>query len=147
MQSTRLGVSVVLLLLILMGCKEPPANVGMSVTNLQAKTLCLGGLKAKGGYIGTTVETENVLPGTMDNVDFMTPELAGTLITVEAWCYGADGEEVGYTKVAGSYRYRPLVSISINPPLQGEPLPVDCNVPAEQKGKEICTQVSFIEGA
>ncbi len=147
MRSTKLGLGVVMLLLFLIGCGQPRANVGMNVTNLQEKTLCLGGLKAKGSYPGTIIETGKVLPGTIDNVDFLTPESAGTSITVEAWCYGVNGEEVGYTKVAGSYRYRPLLGVSINPPLQGEPLPVDCNVPTEQRGEEICLQVSFIEGA
>ena len=148
MQSTKFGIGALALVLFLVGCEHHRANVGINVINdPPSKSLCKEGLKARGSYAGTNVETNIILPPGNEQTDFLTPEKVGTVITLEAWCYGATSEEVGHTKVVGAYRGGPLISIVVTPPKQGEPLPVDCNVPTEQRGAEICIQVSFIGGA
>ena len=146
MQSTKLGVGMLLLTIALVGCYHSRFNGGTLIQNSpEDKTLCLAGLKVEASYPGKAAETGRILPGEEEFLEFLTPETAGLPITVEAWCYGADGKEVGYTKIAGSYRYGPILSMSVRPPLQNpsEP-PEGCDTPTEQRGIEVCINVPFI---
>ena len=144
MQSTKLIICTLILFLALVGCRQVPFNGGTLIQN-PSKTLCLGGLKVKASYPGKIAETDKLLPGKEEFLVFVTPEAAGTPIAVEAWCYGATNEEVGYTKIAGPYSYGPPLSLLVRPPLQSpsEP-PEGCDTPTEQRGTKICINVPFI---
>lgn len=135
----RFLLSGLLTLSLLSGCTRVARNVRNTVNNSPAeKTLCLGGLKSTSGIEGIRAESPLVSPGESDFAQFLMPASAsnGTEITVEAWCYGENGEEVGYTRVTGGYRYGQPASIFTAPPLLDTP--TSCKEPVEQRGEPIC---------
>jgi hypothetical protein len=136
----------------LSGCYRAQPTVRHLVNNIPAdKTLCLGGLRASSGANNAGAESGLVLPGEWGGnggnalMEWQLPEgtRPGTLVTAEAWCYGEEGEEIGYTRVTGRYRYGRPASISTYPPRSDNPPNTDCHTPTEQRGLLICTHSSL----
>lgn len=128
---------------LLSSCIRSSVNVRNTVANFPVeKTLCLGGLKSNSGVVDTAVRAKSPLvpPGESDFAQFLMPGSAsnGAEIIVEAWCYGEAGEEVGYTRVTGGYRYGQPTGIYTAAPLRNTPTSPNCKEPVERRGEQMC---------
>ena len=137
------------LVLALAGCaKSFPDSVWMQVTNGPQPNYsnCVGGLKAtfQAGslFLDATVPISDV-----KNLMVARPTDApeGTIVTLEAWCYGEDNQELGYFKLKRAWH----ASVANQSIFIYAPLPPDnretCLVGAEERGAVPCVSSGLLD--
>ena len=132
--------------LLLVGCNiRPPFTVFLAADNTihtdQPVTIvCTGGIKTRLTVQDRTAETPLASPSDSQVVQFMMPGSAParTVMTTEAWCYGADDAELAYARVSRPYTDTKILTVAALAPFS---LPLDnsnCQEATETRGPEIC---------
>ena len=135
-----------LLILLLAGCNiRPPFTVFVGADNSKHTDqplipVCTGGIKTRLTVQDRTAETPLASPSDSQVVQFIMPESApaGTVMTTEAWCYGADEAELAYARVSRPYTDTKILTVAalapFSPPLDNS----SCQPATETRGLEIC---------
>lgn len=150
MPSTKGYAFIALLTVVLLGCNAVEPGFSQNVYNDEPTSLCLGGLRGVSGTAQVQGDSGRVAWGERAHAEWGMPQgsPSGTPITIEAWCYGEQGEELAYLKVTRGYREGMNASINTIAPksdidfagtdycLQAQPGDV-------QRGPLICVMSDF----
>lgn len=146
-------------LILLGGCNlfySLPDTVHLSIHNngypdYDDPHVCQGSLKVT-LRLGSLVLQGNVPPNGADSVQTFYakhPDDApvGTLMTVEAWCFEADGTEKGYAKVARNWHTGAIPTVVVEVPYlpPGESFGSHCLPTQERRGLAPCIISDLLE--
>lgn len=130
---------------VLVACTNPSIFVieAQVLTEVTGEPPCQGSLQGHIVYAGDVLyDSGRVAYG--ENVSAFinrndNPIPTTAQVQIEAWCYGADGAEVGYTKFVGPFGETPLNSPSVRfaNRLWSEP-DSGCREPTESRGQPPC---------
>ena len=134
---------VTLCLYALTGCTSENTEI-LKVTmdtETDGEPLCLGGLSARVTHLNKVIYDSGSVPygEQVDTfVELADPILPTTDVQLEAWCYGADGHEAGYSKVVEPFGRNSLNLVDISFTGRLWSTSDRCREPMEFRGQPPC---------
>ncbi len=139
-------------LIAFLGVLTSCTNYDISTIKAQVQTelpdgpLCQGSMQGRIVYAGSVLYDSGRVPYGENVETFIdrrdNPVSPAAQVQMEAWCYGVDGAEIGYTNLAGPFGYIPgnMPYVIFGNRLWSEP-DSGCREPTESRGRPPC--VSF----